>query len=64
LATVGALSVVAGGVAKATWKLILALDGPEVAWLDAMLFPLLLIGFTCLAIAMWQVELGELGETA
>jgi hypothetical protein len=43
---------VAGGFAKATWKLIVALDGPDLQWLHEALFPLLAIGFTAFAFAL------------
>ncbi|MEU5882454.1 hypothetical protein [Spirillospora sp. NPDC047279] len=42
----------AGGLSKATWKLIVALDGPDLQWLNQALFPLLMIGFTLLARAL------------
>ncbi|WP_067831806.1 hypothetical protein [Actinomadura kijaniata] len=43
----------AGGFAKAAWKLVVALDGPDLAWLEGALFPLLLVGFTLLARALY-----------
>lgn len=39
----------AGGLAKAVWKLIVALGGPDLPWLELMLFPLLTAGFGLLA---------------
>ncbi|MWK38330.1 hypothetical protein GEV43_32680 [Actinomadura sp. J1-007] len=39
----------AGGAAKASWKLIVAVNGPDLTWLSDALFPLLLIGFALLA---------------
>ncbi|MBO2447876.1 hypothetical protein J4573_12300 [Actinomadura barringtoniae] len=54
LTRVAACSVGAGGLAKAGWKLIVALDGPDVRWLYHALFPLLAIGFTLLAQALWD----------
>ena len=56
LATTGAVFVVAGGASKATWKLIAAIDGADVTVLDRALFPLLTIGFGCLAVAMWRAD--------
>lgn len=42
-----------GGFCKATWKLIVAFDGPDLPWLEGALFPLLLIGFTLLAASLY-----------
>ncbi|GAA3447605.1 hypothetical protein [Planomonospora venezuelensis] len=39
----------AGGLGKAVWKLVMALDGPDLPWLEALLFPLLTLGFGLLA---------------
>ncbi|ACZ89326.1 hypothetical protein [Streptosporangium roseum] len=39
----------AGGLSKAGWKLIVALGGPDLPWLELMLFPLLTAGFGLLA---------------
>ncbi|MEV4187307.1 hypothetical protein AB0J28_38355 [Streptosporangium canum] len=39
----------AGGLSKAVWKLIVALGGPDLPWLELMLFPLLTAGFGLLA---------------
>ncbi|MFG2090044.1 MULTISPECIES: hypothetical protein [unclassified Spirillospora] len=47
-----AVLVVSGGFAKATWKLIVALGGPDLQWLHHALFPLLATGFTLLAFAL------------
>ncbi|MFC5751322.1 hypothetical protein [Actinomadura rugatobispora] len=44
--------LLAGGFAKAGWKLIVALDGPDLPWLYHALFPLLALGFTVLAYAL------------
>ncbi|MFE9101168.1 hypothetical protein [Actinomadura geliboluensis] len=52
LVPAAAVLVVAGGFAKATWKLIVALDGPDVRWLHEALFPLLAFGFTLLLYAL------------
>ena len=41
VALAGGVSVTCGGLAKAAWKLIRALDGPDLKWLDASLFPFL-----------------------
>lgn len=45
---VAAVLIGAGGFAKATAKLIVALDGPDVVWLRGLLFPLLTLGFALL----------------
>ncbi|MFC9971082.1 hypothetical protein ACFVH6_09300 [Spirillospora sp. NPDC127200] len=42
-----------GGLCKATWKLVVALGGPDLAWLESLLFPLLLIGFSLLARSLY-----------
>ncbi|MFB4307449.1 hypothetical protein [Actinomadura sp. GTD37] len=63
LVPVAAVLVVAGGFAKATWKLIVALDGPDVRWLHEALFPLLAIGFTLLVFALAR-ELRRPGHPA
>jgi hypothetical protein len=52
LVPAAAVLIVAGGFAKATWKLIVALDGPDLQWLHEALFPLLAIGFTAFAFAL------------
>ncbi|MEU8804389.1 hypothetical protein [Spirillospora sp. NPDC048819] len=56
-----AFLVVSGGFAKATWKLIVALDGPDLQWLYHALFPLLATGFTLLVFALtrgrWRAAL-------
>jgi hypothetical protein len=52
-AVIGALLVVAGGLSKAAWKLILVLTGQDLVWLASLLFPLLGPGFVLLAAAVW-----------
>lgn len=52
LVPAAAVLVVAGGFAKAAWKLIVALDGPDLPWLHNALFPLLATGFTAFAFAL------------
>lgn len=56
MARVGAALVVLGGACKASWKLILALGGPDLPWLANALFPLMAPGFTLLAVALWQAQ--------
>jgi hypothetical protein len=55
MAAIGALLVVTGGAAKATWKLIMAAsDGAmDIRWLDASLFIFMAPGFILLACAVW-----------
>jgi hypothetical protein len=55
MAAVGALLVVTGGTAKATWKLIMAASGGtlDIRWLDASLFIFMAPGFILLACAVW-----------
>ena len=45
----GAGLVVAGGLCKATWKLIWVLTGQDIAWLDALLFICIAPGMLLLA---------------
>jgi hypothetical protein len=52
LVPVAAGLLLAGGFAKAGWKLIVALDGPDLPWLYHALFPLLALGFSVLAYAL------------
>lgn len=55
-ALVGAIAVGTGGAAKAVWKLIRALDGPDLKWLAGALFPCLSLGFCLLAWALLHHE--------
>ncbi|MFJ4617131.1 hypothetical protein [Streptomyces sp. NPDC088812] len=54
-ATGGALLIAAGGLSKAVWKLVVALDGPDLHPLDKALFPLLSAGFLLLALALLRL---------
>ncbi len=56
MALLGAALVVAAGLCKALWKLILALGGPDLPWLANALFPLMAPGFTLLALALWHAQ--------
>lgn len=56
VALAGGVSVTCGGLAKAAWKLIRALDGPDLKWLDASLFPFLAWGFALLTWALINVD--------
>ncbi len=56
LALVGAVLVVLGGLSRAIWKLIFALDGPDISILHAGLYPLLTAGFLALAAALWAAS--------
>ena len=51
-AVVGAVLVLAGGLCKATWKLLLAVSGDDVPHVDDLLFCLLAPGFALLAAAL------------
>jgi hypothetical protein len=44
--------ILAGGLSKAVWKLVVSLDGPDVQPLNKALFPLLAAGFLLLAHAL------------
>ncbi|MFD3869441.1 hypothetical protein [Streptomyces sp. NPDC058623] len=48
----GAALVFLGGLSKATWKVIVALDGPDITFMDKALFPTLSAGFLLLAYAL------------
>ena len=56
MAFTGAALVVLAGLCKASWKLILALGGPDLPWLANALFPLMAPGFTLLALALWHAQ--------
>ncbi len=62
VAIAGGVSVTMGGFSKATWKLIKALDGPDLKWLDASLFPFLAWGFALLTWALIHVDYTETGS--
>ena len=54
LAFTGGILVTFGGVFKATWKLIQAVGGADISWLNYSLFVLLSAGFIALAWAVWK----------
>jgi hypothetical protein len=60
---VGTVFLVAGGLCKAIWKLMQALDGPDYKWLSGALFPLLCTGFALLAGAMFAHDYRENGAS-
>jgi hypothetical protein len=43
-ARLGAVLILAGGLAKCAWKLLVAAGGPDLPWLAGMLFPLMALG--------------------
>lgn len=51
-AAAGTALVLLGGLSKATWKLLVAMDGPDVAFMNKALFPCLSAGFLLLAHAV------------
>ena len=53
LAWLGGGLILAGGLAKASWKLIAATTGLDLEWLANALFPLMAPGFALLALALW-----------
>lgn len=53
LAFTGAGLITLGGLLKATWKLIVASGGPDVAWMANALFIFMGPGFALMAWAMW-----------
>ena len=56
-AVVGAVLVLAGGLCKATWKLVLATTGHDVPYVDDLLFLLLGPGFALLTWGLLRREL-------
>ncbi|MDJ0382194.1 hypothetical protein [Streptomyces sp. G-G2] len=52
IAAAGTALVLLGGLSKATWKLVVALDGPNVQVMNKALFPCLSAGFLLLAHAL------------
>ncbi|MFD7431539.1 hypothetical protein ACFV6Z_31480 [Streptomyces sp. NPDC059818] len=57
LAASGAVLIAAGGLSKAGWKLIVAVEGPDIQALNKALFPLLSAGFLLLALALLRFPL-------
>jgi hypothetical protein len=53
-AAVGAASVALAGISKAGWKLVVVTTGRDVGALSDALFPLLAVGFTCLAWSLYR----------
>jgi hypothetical protein len=58
-AWVGAGAIAVGGLCKAVWKLIVALGGPDLVWLEKALFSFLMPGFVTLGFAMLCVWKGR-----
>lgn len=58
MAYVGATLVVAAGLMKATWKLIMATSGQDIPLLSQSLFPLMGPGFLLFAVALWAAIRG------
>jgi hypothetical protein len=52
LGRVGAVLIGLGGLAKSTWKLLLAAGGVDVPWLEVLLFPLMAAGAVLLCAAL------------
>jgi len=55
LAAVGATLVVAAGLSKASWKLIVASTGTDLVLLSQLLFPLMAPGFVLMAFVVWAI---------
>ncbi|MEV6968220.1 hypothetical protein AB0M47_24230 [Hamadaea sp. NPDC051192] len=49
----GAVLILAGGVAKSTWKLIVSAGGPDLPWLEGLLFPMMAAGA---AMLLWALH--------
>lgn len=54
VAWMAALLVPLGGLCKAGWKLILALGGPHIGWLENLLFIALAPGFAAMAFSLFH----------
>jgi len=63
-AALGAALIFVGGASKATWKLVVALDGPDLRWLENALFPCLGVGFALLGHAALSVRTQRRPDTA
>ena len=63
-ALLGGFLIVAGGLSKATWKLIAAATGTDLVWLATALFPLMALGFALLAVALWGAVWRQFGRHA
>lgn len=57
-AAAGTALVLLGGLSKASWKLLVALDGPDVHVMNKALFPCLSAGFLLLAHALLTLPAG------
>jgi hypothetical protein len=53
-AALGAVLVVAGGLSRATWKLVMAAGGPDLVLLFLALYVLLAAGYLLLVMALWR----------
>jgi hypothetical protein len=53
IALLGSILIVLGGLLKATSKLIWAVSGTQILWMDRSLFLLMAPGFGCVAWALW-----------
>lgn len=62
LALFGGVLVVAAGVTKASWKLIIASSGTDVVWLSQLLFPLMAPGFILVMFAVWAMVRGAVDK--
>ncbi|MFJ3666906.1 hypothetical protein ACIPSE_10670 [Streptomyces sp. NPDC090106] len=64
LALAGTVLIASGGLSKAVWKLVVALDGPDIQPLNKALFPLLSAGFLLLSLALLRFPLRTEGVSA
>ena len=64
LSGIGGLLIVAAGLCKASWKLIVVLTGQDITWLANALFPLMAPGFALLAAGIWSALRIHRGKTA
>jgi hypothetical protein len=63
LALLGGILIVAAGLTKASWKMIIASTGTDVVWLSQLLFPLMAPGFILAMVAVLAIVRGANGQT-
>ncbi|MCX5410227.1 hypothetical protein OHA37_00395 [Streptomyces sp. NBC_00335] len=63
-AAAGTALILLGGLSKAVWKLLVALDGPDVQAMNKALFPCLSFGFLLLAHALLTLPSNGPGDPA
>ncbi|WP_129630340.1 hypothetical protein [Candidatus Oscillochloris fontis] len=56
MALIGSILTISGGALKATGKLVMSMDGPDLPYLNLGLFPLIAPGFTLVGWSLFQVR--------